>query len=104
MDGVQVSGALKKASRLTSEANQAVYTLNTVIAGLFSSGASIAGDDITPLPAYSLTVFEAVVALWRAHPALMGRTNEWMTVLILMNRSVGGFPVVLFPQFALRAT
>lgn len=104
VDGVQVSGALKKVSRLTSEANQAIYTLNTVLAGLFSSGAAIAGDDITPIPAYTLTVFEASIALWKAHPEYLSRSNEWMTVLLLMNRSVGGYPTVLFPQFALRAT
>lgn len=61
VDGVQVSGALKKVSRLTSEANQAVYTLNTIVAGLFSSGASIPGDDLTPTPAYLLTIFEAAL-------------------------------------------
>lgn len=104
MDGVQVSGALKKVSRLTSEANQAVYTLNTVLAGLFSSGASIAGDDLSPIPAYMLTIFEASFALWRTHPEYTLKTNEWMTVLLLMNRAVGGYPTVLFPQFALRAT
>lgn len=52
VDGVQVSGAPKKVSSLTSEANQAIHTLNTILAGLFSSGASIASADITPLPAY----------------------------------------------------
>lgn len=59
VDGVQVSCALKKVSRLTSDADQAIHTLNTVIAGLFSSGTSIAGDDISLIPAYMLTIFEA---------------------------------------------
>lgn len=53
MDGVQVSSALKKVSRLTSEPNQTIYTLNTVLAGLFSSGASIAGHDIYPFSIYA---------------------------------------------------
>lgn len=91
VNGVQVSGALKKVSRLTSEANQAVYTLNTIVSGLFSSGASVAGDDTTPIPAYMLTLFESALALWRHHPEYIGMPNEWMTVLLLMNRSVGGY-------------
>lgn len=104
VDGVQVSGALKKVSRLTSEANQAIHTLNTVLAGLFSSGASIAGDDISPIPAYLLTVFETSLTLWRTHPDFLTCSDEWFAVLLMMNRSVGGYPTVHFPQFALRAT
>lgn len=104
VDGVPVSCALKKVSRLTSEANQAIYTLNTVLAGLFSSGTSIAGDDISPIPAYVLTIFEASVTLWRCHSEYLLHSNEWMATLLMMNRSVGGYPTVLFPQFALRAT
>lgn len=104
VDGVQVSCALKKVSRLTSEANQSIHTLNTVIAGLFSSGTSIAGDDLTPIPAYMITVFEAALTLWRCHSEYRTQSNEWMATLLLMNRSVGGYPTVLFPQFALRAT
>lgn len=99
-----VSGDLKKVSRLTSEANQAIHTLNTVLAGLFSSGASLASDYITPLPAYILTVFEASLTLWRTHPEFLIRSDEWMAVLMMMNRSVEGYPTVLFPQIALRAT
>lgn len=90
LDGVQVSGTVKKASRLTSEANQAVYTLNTVIAGLFSSGATIAGDDISPIPAYVLTVFEGAMDLWRHYPEYINMPDEWMTVLLMMNRTKGG--------------
>lgn len=104
MDGVMVSSALKKATRLTSEANQAVVTLNTIISGLFSSSASVAGDDTSPSAAYRLTLFEASLVLWKRHPSFENMSNEWMTVLLLMNRSVGGYPTVLFPQFALRAT
>ncbi|CAG4938082.1 unnamed protein product [Parnassius apollo] len=55
LDGVQVSGAIKKATRITSEANHTILTINAIIAGLFSSGASIAGDDESPIPAYQLT-------------------------------------------------
>ncbi|CAG5001692.1 unnamed protein product [Parnassius apollo] len=67
LDGVQVSGALKKASRFTSEANQTIHTTNALIAGLFSSGTSVEGDDETPLPAYMMTVFEAARVLWKRH-------------------------------------
>lgn len=83
MDGVQVSSALKKVPRLTSEANQAIHTINTAVAGLFASGTSIAGDDITPIPAAALT-------LWRCQSDYLLCTNEWMAVLLMMNRSIGG--------------
>ncbi|CAG5000775.1 unnamed protein product [Parnassius apollo] len=104
LDGVQVSGAIKKATRLTSEANQTIHTTNATIAGLFSSGVSIAGDDESPVPAYMLTVYEAARVLWRLHPEYLQQSDEWMITLLLMNRTIGGYPVVLFPQFATRAT
>lgn len=80
--GEQLSSALKKVSRLTSEANQAVYTLNTVLAGLFSSGTAIAGDDITPIPPYMITIFEAAMTLWKHHPEFTSMSDEWMATLL----------------------
>lgn len=80
-----MSGAGKMATRLTSEANQAIHTLNTVTAGLFSSGASIAGDDISHIPAYLMTIFEAAWALWTRHPKYTKMSEEWMTVLLMTN-------------------
>ncbi|CAG5019356.1 unnamed protein product [Parnassius apollo] len=92
LDGVQVSGAIKKATRITSEANQTILTINAIIAGLYSSGASIAGDDESPIPAYQLTVYEAAKTLWRLVPEYRNMPDEWMMVLMLLNRTIGGYP------------
>lgn len=48
--GAQVSCALKKISRLSSEVNQVVPTLNSDLSGLYSTGASAASEDLTPTP------------------------------------------------------
>lgn len=45
--GIQVSSCLKKVSRLASEANQVVPSLNGDMSGLFSTGAAVAAEDST---------------------------------------------------------
>ncbi|CAG4957124.1 unnamed protein product [Parnassius apollo] len=51
-----------------------------------------------------MTEFEAAKFLWRRHPGYREKSDEWMTVLLFMNRSVGGYPTVLIPQFAAHAS
>lgn len=56
--GVQVSSAIKKISRVNSEANQTIPTFNGKIAGMFSAGSSAAGEDHVPYMAYYVTCVE----------------------------------------------
>lgn len=55
---VQVSTALKKISRVNSEANQTIPTFNGKIAGMFSAGSSAVGEDHVPYWAYYVTCVE----------------------------------------------
>lgn len=57
--GIQVSGCLKRISRLASEANQTIPTLSGDLAGIFSTGATSAAEDSTPIYAYFATIVEA---------------------------------------------
>ncbi|KAJ2954234.1 hypothetical protein O0L34_g2479 [Tuta absoluta] len=102
-DGAQVSCSLKKISRVTSEANQTLPTLNTLLSGMFACGASCANEDYSPVPSYVTTILEATVLMYRKYPWMMKRPVEWMTVLWSMSRAVGGYPVSLLPQFMTRA-
>ena len=61
--GAQMSGALKRISRVSSEANQTISTLNGDISGMFSAGTASAAEDKTPIPSYLTTVFEAILRI-----------------------------------------
>ena len=57
-NGAQMRGALKRISRVSSEANQTISTLNGDISGMFSAGTASAAEDKTPIPSYLTTVLK----------------------------------------------
>lgn len=101
--GAQVSTALKKISRLASEANQVVPTLNGDLSGLYSTGASGASEDVTPTAAYTCTMFEAAHILRRNMPWLREIEDSHTVTLVTTSRTLGGFPVTLYSNFCMRA-
>lgn len=101
--GAQVSCSLKKISRLSSEANQVIPTLNGDLSGLYSTGASAASEDITPKCAYITTLVESMHLVRRAMPWLKDRSCEHSLVLATNTRALGGLPVTSYPNFCMRA-
>lgn len=102
-EGAQVSCALKKISRLASEANQVIPTVNGDLSGLYSTGASAPAEDMTPGCAYVTAVFESIHLLRRVMPWLREKTLGHSIVLATTSRSLGGFPVTSYPNFCMRA-
>lgn len=102
-EGAQVSCALKKISRLASEANQVIPTVNGDLSGLYSTGASAAAEDLTPGCAYVTAVFEAMHLLRRSMPWLREKSLGHSIVLATNTRTLGGFPVTSYPNFCMRA-
>lgn len=100
-NGVQVSTVLKKISRLASEANQVVLTLNGDLSGLYSTGSSAASYDVTPT--YTCTMFEAAHMLRRCIPWLKEKDDSHSISLVTTSRTLGGFPVTSYPNFCMRA-
>lgn len=102
-EGAQVSCALKKISRLASEANQVIPTVNGDISGLYSTGASAASEDLTPGCAYVTTLVESMHLLRRSMPWLREKSLGHSIVLSTNTRTLGGFPVTSYPNFCMRA-
>lgn len=102
-EGAQVSCALKKVSRLASEANQVIPTVNGDLSGLYSTGASATSEDLTPGCAYTTTLFEAMHLLRRAMPWLREKSLGHSIVAATNTRTLGGFPVTSYPNFCMRA-
>lgn len=101
--GAQVSTALKKVSRLASEANQVIPTLNGDISGMYSTGASAASEDVTPQAAYQTTLIESLHVLRRHYPWLRDRPEGFSLVMATVSRTLGGLPVTSYPNFCMRA-
>lgn len=101
--GAQISCALKKISRLASEANQVIPTLNGDISGLYSTGASAASEDVVPTHAYITTLVEAMHLIKRSMPWLRSQPVADSVVLATNKRSLGGLPVTSYPNFCMRA-
>ena len=99
LKGAEVSCALKKASRISSEANDGVRTLSNRISSVFSSGIAIAGTDLLPIGGYIMAAVEACVILEDEEPVL---SIDDLTALCLIPRHLGGFPVVNYPTFCFR--
>ena len=61
--GAQASNALKRTSRVASEANKTVPTLAVDISGMVSTGSAAASNYHDPTASYLVTTFEAAVRL-----------------------------------------
>ncbi|UDL13960.1 MAG: RNA dependent RNA polymerase [Xiangshan Nyami-like virus] len=103
LNGAQVSGALKRVSRLASEANQVIPSLNSDLSGLFSTGASAAAEDSTPMYAYYCTIVEAAMRIRQSNPWLKEKQWETTCCLLLITRTLGGYPITIYSQFCTRA-
>lgn len=101
--GSQVSGALKRISRLASEANQVIPSLTGELAGIMSTGAAAAAEDATPVAAYFCAILEAGLRLRQANKWLQTEKWEVTCCLLLLTRNVGGYPLTIYSQFCTRA-
>ncbi|CAL1672381.1 unnamed protein product [Lasius platythorax] len=79
----QVSSCSKRITRLASEANQVIPSMNSDIAGIFSTGATAAAEDSTPMYAYFCTITEAALHLWFENEWLAQKPWEYTCCLLL---------------------
>lgn len=100
--GIQVSGCLKKISRLASEANQTIPTLLGDLAGIFSTGATSAAEDSTPIYAYFTTIVETSLRMLHTQEWLNKEPREYLCCIFLVTRCLGGYPITIYSQFCTR--
>nr|UHR49719.1 MAG: RNA-dependent RNA polymerase [Hangzhou Nyamivirus 1] len=101
--GAQVSSAIKRISRVASEANQTIPSFNGDISGIFSAGMGTAQKDHVPHHAYWTTILEASIAMIDRFPSLSKHPVEFRVALLSVTRTLGGWPITLFPQFCTRS-
>ena len=96
--GSEVSSALKKASRMGSDSNDGIKTLSNRVSSAFFTGISVAAVDSTPNAAYILAVMEAC----RIFLEEADLSEVELAALCLVDRHIGGYPVVNFSGFCFR--
>lgn len=88
---------------MTREANQTFPSFNGDIAGIYSAGVAAAQNDHLPNPAYWWTILEASIAATGRFSILKKYPVEYMTCLLSVPRALGGWPIILFTNFAIRS-
>lgn len=101
--GIQISSCCKRISRIASEANQVIPSLQEDLSSIFSTGATAGGEDNTPMAAYYCTIVEAALRLYTAHSQLLSEPWEYLCCLLLTTRCLGGYPITIYSQFCTRA-
>jgi hypothetical protein len=101
--GAQASCALKRISRVASEANQTIPTLNGDISGIFSSGTAAAAEDPLPCSSYIVSAVEALLRIEETFPWIKNQPHEHKAMFLSVTRTLGGLPISIYPQFCARA-
>lgn len=100
INGKKIAFGLKRATRIGTESQENIPSINTKISGCCATGIAAAADSLTPAAAYIVTCYEVLTTV-------MQRLNrrvqfERMVVLLLLNRQAGGLKMSLYPSFCVR--
>lgn len=100
-DGKKVSMALKKASRIGTEMQETVPSMNARLSSIFSTGVSVAAEDVSPIPAYVVSVLESYCVI-NDYKDIGRIPPEILTLMMLITRSLGGLKVTNYASFCIR--
>ena len=102
VNGKKVTFGLKRATRIGTESQENIPSLNTKISGICSTGVASAADSLTPAASYVTTCVEVLYTLLDRLPPGTELPFERMVVLLLLNRQAGGLKMSLYPSFCMR--
>lgn len=100
-DGKKISLALKKASRIGTEMQETIPSLNARLSSVFSTGVSVAAEDTHPMPAYLVSLTEAILTIGD-YIELDKVPEDTLTLMLLVTRSLGGLKVTNYASFCVR--
>lgn len=99
----QISATLKRISRLASEANQTLPTLNGDLGSLYSTGTAASGKDHCPITSFFITTVEAAYLIRRKMTWLQNHPIEASISCFMVSRYLGGLPITLYANFCTRS-
>ncbi|AJG39154.1 RNA-dependent RNA polymerase [Wenzhou Crab Virus 1] len=97
--GKRIPQALKRASRIGTESQETIPSVNTKLSGVFATGIATASECGTPASAYAVTIIESCLALeargFQGGPTRMG-------ALLILGRQLGGVKSSPYAAFCIR--
>ena len=102
VNGKKVTFGIKRATRIGTESQENIPSLNTKISGICSTGVASAADSLTPAASYITTCVEVLYTLLDRIPPDSELPFERMVVLLLLNMQAGGLKMSLYPAFCMR--
>nr|AVK42865.1 RNA-dependent RNA polymerase [Soybean cyst nematode nyami-like virus]AVK42870.1 RNA-dependent RNA polymerase [Soybean cyst nematode nyami-like virus] len=104
IDGVQVPSTLKRMTRLHSLTNEDFPTLASDVSTVYSAGCSAANLSTSPDAVFLMTSIEALEAIHYRWPEFVEKADpDYLAVLLSTNRTLGGLPCSLYPDFLVRS-
>ena len=97
IDGKKVTFGIKRATRIGTESQENIPTLNTKISGIYSTGVASASNSLTPAASYITTCVEVLYTLRERMGLDSSLPVERMITLLLLNRQAGGLKMSLYP-------
>ena len=102
INGKKVTFGIKQATRIGTESQENIPSLNTKISGICSTGVASAADSLTPAASYMTTCIEVLYTLLERKDPHSELPVERMVTLLLLNRQAGGLKMSLYPGFCMR--
>ena len=102
INGKKVTFGIKRATRIGTESQENIPSLNTKISGICSTGVASAADSLKPAASYLTTCLEVLYTILESNSPDMELPVERMVTLLLLNRQAGGLKMSLYPAFCMR--
>lgn len=100
LDGKKVSAAIKRCSRIGTDSQKALPSLNSRIGGIHATAIACAGELACPIAAYAVAQYETgcqIMSKWDK-PVDIGR----LTAIMLTTRAFGGLKINGYSSYAMR--
>lgn len=100
-DGKKASAAIKRCSRIGTDSQEALPSLNSRVGGIHATAIPCAGESVCPIPAYCVAQYETSRQILTYTDKL---DINRLTAMLLVTRSLGGLKGNNYSSYAMRGT
>lgn len=99
LNGKRIGQGLKRASRIGTESQETIPSINTKLSGIYATGIATASECSTPAAAYAVSTMEAGITL---RTRGFKGTSAQLGIILLLGRQLGGFKTSPYASFCIR--
>ncbi|APG78838.1 RNA-dependent RNA polymerase [Wenling crustacean virus 12] len=100
LDGKKVSAAIKRCSRIGTDSQEALPSLNSRVGGIHATAIACAGESVCPIPAYAVAQYESGLQIL-SHSDFQPDVPR-LSAVLLTTRAFGGLKISGYSSYALR--